>query len=103
MLILRDNELINVSLKEDLHKYIIAYKSLEQLKKEGSSHATGPIIYKIICLDDFKWNAIVYVSQYSDNSSLDNYYTNKTSLGGIINTMLDDNFEIYNELIQITK
>lgn len=103
MLLLRNNKFEEVSVKEDNADNIIAYKSLEQLQKEGNNYAGGPVIYKITSTIEGKWNAIVYVSEYSDKSSLDNYYKVKDTLGEMVSYMLDRGFEVFNGVTQITK
>lgn len=103
MLLLRNNKFEEVSVKEDSAINMVTYKSLEQLQKERNNYAVGPVIYKITSTIEGKWNAIVYVSEYADKSSLDDYYNVKNTLGEMVSYMLDRGFEVFNGVTQITK
>ena len=96
MLVLQNNKLVEVNLKED-DATILARKDISKLDKK---YASKSVVYKLIKHGIEspsvigKYNFQVIHSQYNDNSSLGNYYLTFKSKGEAIKKMIDDGFEI---------
>lgn len=104
MRIYQNGKIIRINTQEDNY---INIKAIMPLNKLDSKYAVKDEIYKMVFHDNnysaYKYNFKVIQSQYSDDSSLDNYYMNFDTVAEGILRMLNDGFKVFDGNIELTR